>query len=81
MAVADLWHIEESRFYGGGGGWCHGCSFAVISEKRVFGDVKYTSQRRHMRIGDFFSQKDKGFCHCTAYGAVLCGTPFTTCRK
>ena len=28
-----------------------------------------------------FSRKDKGFCHCTAYVAVLCGTPFTTCRK
>ena len=59
----------------------HGCCVPLCPKKRVFGDVKYFSEAPYANWRFEVYRNDRVFCRCTAYGAVLCGTPFTTCLK
>ena len=62
----------------------HGCCVPYVQNNvslAMMGVFCAVSGVSICELAIFFSPKDKGFCHCTAYGAVLCGTLFTTCRK
>ena len=58
--------------------WLH----VVISEKMRFWRCEvYFSEAPYANWRFEVYRNDRVFCHSTAYGAILCGTPFTTCRK
>ena len=50
-------------------------------KKRVFGDLKYFSEAPYANWRFEVYRNDRVFCLSTAYGAILCGTPFATCHK